>query len=84
MVAPKQVELPFFGSVGRQRGCGFFALAHNLSKLQSAAVLTCWNLLRHKIAEIVSGRKNFKTTAKSVGRQILRKQDLVARIEKKP
>ena len=27
-----------------------------------------------EIAEVVSGRKNFKTAAKSVGRQILKKQ----------
>ena len=86
MVASREVEFPFYRSVGRQRGRGFGSLAHVFGKtlipflrkyIVPAAKLVGADLLEFavpEIAEVVSGRKNFKTAAKSVGRQTLRKQ----------
>ena len=86
MVASRQVEIPFYRGVGRQRGWGFGALAHVIGRtaipflrkyIVPAAKRVGSDLLEFavpQIAEVVSGRKNFKTAAKSVGRQTLRKQ----------
>ena len=86
MVASRQVEIPFYRAVGRQRGRGFGALAQVIGRtaipfLRKYFVLAAKrvgaDLLEFavpEIAEVVSGRKNFKTAAKSVGRQTLRKQ----------
>ena len=86
MVASRQVEIPYYRAVGRQRGRGFGALAQvigrtaipNLRKyIVPAAKRVGADLLEFavpEIAEVVSGRKSFKTAAKSVGRQTLRKQ----------
>ena len=86
MVASRQVEIPFYRSVGRQRGRGFGALAQVIgrtvipflhkyivpaAKRVGAASL---EFALPEIAEVFSGRMNFKTTAKGVGRQALRKQ----------
>ena len=72
--------------MGRQRGRGFGALAQiigrtaipNLRKnIVPAAKRVGTDLLEFavpEIAEVVGGRKNLKTAAKSVGRQALRKQ----------
>ena len=86
MVASGEVEIPFYRGVGRQRGRGFGALAQVIGKtaipflrkyVVPAAKRVGADLLEFavpKIAEVVSDRKNFKTAAKSVGRQTLRKQ----------
>ena len=85
MVTSRQVEIPFYRGVGRQRGRGFGALAQVIGRpafpfLRKYIVLAAKrvgaDLLEFavpEIAEIVSGRKNIKTAAKSVGRQTLRK-----------
>ena len=86
MVASRQVEIPYYRAVGRQRGRGFGALAQVLGRtaipflrkyVVPAAKRVGADLLEFavpEIAEVVSGRKNFKTAAKNVGRQALRKQ----------
>ena len=86
MVASRQIEIPYYRAVGRQRGRGFGALAQLLGRtaipflrkyVVPGAKRVGADLLEFavpEIAEDVSGRKNFKTAAKSVGRQTLRKQ----------
>ena len=86
MVASRQVEIPYYRAVDRQRGRGFGALAQVIGRtaipflrryMGPAAKCVGADLLEFavpEIAEVVSGRKNFKTAAKSVGRQTLRKQ----------
>ena len=86
MVALREVEIPFYRGVGRQRGRGFGALAQVIGRtafpflrkyIVPAAKRVGADLLEFavpEIAEVVSGKKNFKTAAKSVGKQTLRKQ----------
>ena len=86
MVASRQVEIPYYRAVGRQRGRGFGALAQVIGRtavpflrkyVVPAAKRIGADMLEFavpEIAEVVSGRKNFKTTAKSVGKKTLRKQ----------
>ena len=86
MVASREVEIPLYRGVRRQRGRGFGALAQVIGRTAipflrkhsvPAAKRVGADLLEFavpEIAEFVSGRKNFKTAAKSVGRQTLRKQ----------
>ena len=86
MVASRQVEIPYYRGVGRQRGRGFGALAQVIGRtaipflrkyVVPAAKRIGADMLEFavpEIAEVVSGRKNFKTAAKSVGKQTLRKQ----------
>ena len=86
MVASRQVEVPYYRGVGRQRGRGFGALAQVIGRtaipflrkyIVPAAKRVGADLLEFalpEIAEVVSGRKNFKTAAKSVGKQTLKKQ----------
>ena len=86
MVASREVEIPYYRGVGRQRGRGFGALAQVIGRtaipflrkyIVPAAKRVGADLLEFavpEIAEVVSGRKNIKTAAKSVGRQTLRKQ----------
>ena len=86
MVASRQVEIPYYRAVGRQRGRGFGAPAQVIGRtaipflrknVVPAAKRVGADLLEFavpEISEVVSGRKNFKTAAKSVGRQTLRKQ----------
>ena len=81
MVAPRQVEIPFYRGVGRQREGGFGAFAQTIGRtaipflrkyIVPAAKRVGADLLEFAApenAEVVLGRKNFKTTAKSVGRQ---------------
>ena len=85
MVASREVEIPFYRGVGRQRGRGFGALAQVIARtaipflrnyIVPAEKRVGADLLEFavpEIAEVVSGRKNFKTAAKSVGKQTLRK-----------
>ena len=85
MVASRQVEIPFYRVIGRQRGRGFGALAQDIGRtaihfspkyIVPAAKRVGANLLEFAVQEIAddSGRKNFKTATKSVGRQPLREQ----------
>ena len=86
MVASRQVEIPYYRAVGRQRGRGFGAVAQVIGRtaipflrkyIVPAAKHVGADLLEFavpEIAEVVSGRKNFKTAAKSVGKQTLKKQ----------
>ena len=86
MVASRQVVIPYHRAVGRQRGRGFGALAQVIGRsafsflrkyVVPAAKSLGGDLLEFAVPEIavvVSGRKNFKTAAKSVGKQTLRKQ----------
>ena len=86
MIASRQVEIPYYRAVGRQRGRGFGALAQVIGR--TAIPFLRKNVLPvvkrigadmlefavPKIAKVDSGRENFKTAAKSVGKQTLRKQ----------
>ena len=86
MVASRQVEIPYYRAVGRQRGRGFGALAQFIGRtaipflrkyVVPAAKRVGADLLEFavpEISEVVSGRKNFKTAAKSVGKKTLKKQ----------
>ena len=86
MVASRKVEIPFYRGVGRQGGRGFGALAQVIGRTANpflrkyivpAAKRVGADLLEFAVpenAEVISGRKNFKRAAKSVGRQTLRKQ----------
>ena len=86
MVASRQVEIPFYGGIGQLRGLGFGALEQGIritaipclrKYIVPATKRVCADLLEPAvpgIAFVVSGRKKFKTTVRSVGRQTLRKQ----------
>ena len=86
MVASNTVELPYYKGIGRQRGRGFGALAQVFVKtaipfLRKFIVPTTErvdaDLLAFavpEVADVVSGKKNFKTAAKSVAGQTLRNQ----------
>ena len=86
MVASRQVEIPYYRVVGRQKGRGFGAPASAIGRtaiqflrkyIVSGAKRVGADLLEiavPEIAEVVSGRKNFKMAAKSVGKQTLKKQ----------
>ena len=85
MVALREVEIPYYRGVDRQRGRGFGALAQVIGRtaipflckyIVAAAKRVGADLLEFavpEIAEVVSGRNNIKTAAKSVGRQTSRK-----------
>ena len=78
MVVSRQVEILFYRGVGRQRGRGFGALAKDIGitatpilrkHIVPAAKRVGADLLEFAVPEIkdvVSGRKNLKTAAKSV------------------
>ena len=86
MVASRQVEIPYYRAVGRQRGRGFGALAQVIGRtaipflrkyVVPAAKRVGADLLEFavpEIGEVISGRKSFKSAAKSVGKQTLKKQ----------
>ena len=86
MVASNTLELPYYKGIGRQRGRGFGALAQVIGRtaipflrkyIVPAAKRVRADLLEFAVpvvADAVSGKKNFKTAAKSVGKQTLRKQ----------
>ena len=85
MVASKQVEIPYYRGFGRQRGRGFGALAQVIGRtvisflrqyVVPAAKSIGADMLEFavpEIGEVISGRKSFKTAAKSVGKQTLKK-----------
>ena len=84
MVASRQVELPYYRAVGRQRGRGFGALAQVIGRtaipfwrkyIVPAAKYISADMLEFaapEIGEDISGRKSFKTAAKSVGKKTLK------------
>ena len=86
MVASRQVEIPYYKAVGRQRGRGFGALAQVIERTAipflrkyvfPAAKRIGTDMLEFaapEIGEVISGRKSFKTAAKSVGKKTLKKQ----------
>ena len=86
MVACRHVEIPLYRGNGRQRGRRFGALAQVNGRaailflhkyIILAAKRVGADLVEIAVPEIeedVSGRKNFKTIAKSVGQQTLRKR----------
>ena len=86
MVASRQVEIPYYRGVGRQRGRGFGALSQVIGRtaipflrsyIVPAAKRVGADFLEFavpEIAEVISGRKSFKSAAKSVGKQTLKKQ----------
>ena len=86
MVASNTLELPYHKGIGRRRGRGLGALAQVIGRtaipflrkyIVPAAKRVGGDLLEFAVPEVVdvvSGKKNFKTAAKSVGRQTLRKQ----------
>ena len=73
------LELPYHKGIGRQRGRGFGALAQVIGRtailflkkyIVPAAKRVGADLLEFavpEVADVVSGKKNFKTAAKSVG-----------------
>ena len=78
MVASRQVEIPYYRGAGRQRGRGFGALAQVIGRtaipfLRKYAVPAAKRIGADmlefavpEIAEVVRGRKNFKSAAKSM------------------
>ena len=84
MVASRQVEIPFYGGHGRQRGKGFGAIAQDTGRttitflckhFAPAAKSVGADLLEFTApenAEVVSGRKIFRA-AECAGIQTLRK-----------
>ena len=86
MVASRQVEIPYYRAVGRQKGRGFGALAEVIGRtaipflreyVVPVAKRIGADMLEFavpEIGEVISGRKSFKTAAKSVGKQTLKKQ----------
>ena len=86
IVASRQVEIPYYRAVGRQRGRGFGAQAQVIGRAEilflrkyivPAAKRVVAELLEFAVSEnvdAVSVRKYFKTAAKSVERQTLWKQ----------
>ena len=85
-VASNTLELSYYKGIGRQRARSFGALAQVIGRtaipflrkyIVPAAKRVVADLLEFavpEVADIVSGKKNFKTAAKSVGKQTLRKQ----------
>ena len=86
MVASRHVEIPYYRAVGRQRGRGFGAPAQDIGRTAmlflrkyviSAAKRIGADMLEFappEIGEVIIGRKSFKSAAKSLGKQTLRKQ----------
>ena len=86
MVASNTLELPYYKGIGHQRRRGFGALAQVIGRtaipssrkhIVPAAKRVGADLLEFalpEVADVVSGKKNFKTAARSVGRQTMRKQ----------
>ena len=86
MVALRGVEIPYYRAVGRQWGRGFGALPQVIGRtaipfLRKYVVPTAKRIgadmlefVAPEIGEVISGRKTFKSAAKSVGKQTLKKQ----------
>ena len=86
MGASWQVEIPYQKGIVRQRGSGFGALAQDIGRT-AIPLLRKYNVPAAKrmgaelmefpapeVVEVASGRKSFKSAAKSIGRQTVKKQ----------
>ena len=85
MVARRQVEIPFYGGIGRQRGRGLDAIAQVIGRtaipflrkyIVPAAKRVGADLVEYavpELADVVSGRRKIQTAAKSAGGQTVRK-----------
>ena len=86
MFASSILELPYYRGIRRQRGRCFGALAQVIvrtaieflkNNIVPALKRVGADFLKFavpEVADVVSGKKNLKTAAKSVGRQTLKKQ----------
>ena len=86
MVVSRQVEIPYYRAVGRQWGRWVGALAQVIGRtaipflrkyVVPAAKRIGADMLEFaapEIGEVFSGRKSFKSAAKSVGKKTLKKQ----------
>ena len=86
MVASRQVEITYYRGVGRQNGKGFRALAQVIGRTAIAFLrkyvvpaakrigADMLEFAEPEIGGVISGRKSFKSAAKSVGKQTLKKQ----------
>ena len=84
MVGSRQVEIPYYRVVGRGRGFGALAQVIGRNAIPfvckyviPAAKRIGADMLEFAVpefGEVFSGRKSFKTAAKSVGKRVLRKQ----------
>ena len=86
MVPSRQVEIPYYRGVGRQRRREFGALAQVIGKTAIPFLRKCvvpaakrigadvLEFAAPQIGEVISGRESFKSAAKSVGKQTLKKQ----------
>ena len=86
MLASREVELPYYKGVRRQRGRGFGALPQVIGITANpflkkyvvpAARRIDADMLGFavlEIADVFSGKQNFKAAARDVGRQTLKKQ----------
>ena len=86
MVASRQVEISYYRGVGRQKGRGFGALAQVIGRTAipllrkyviPAAKRIGADMLEFpapEVAEVISDRKSFKSAARSVGKQTVKKQ----------
>ena len=84
MVPSRYVEIPYYRAVGRQRGRGFGVLAQDIGRTAIAflrkyvdpaakrIVADMLEIAAPEIREVISGRRPFKSAAKSVGKQTLR------------
>ena len=89
MVASREVELPYYKGVGRQRGRGFGALVQVIGRtaipfLKNHVVRAARRIGADtlgfavpEIADVVSGKQNFKEAAENVGRQTLKSNSVV-------
>ena len=86
MVASQQVGIPYDRGVGRQRGRAFCSLAQVIGRtafpflpkyVVPAVKRIGADMLEFaapEIGEVITGRKSFKSAAKSMGKQTLRKE----------
>ena len=86
MVASRRVKIPYYRAVGRQKGRGFGALAQVIGRtaipflrkyIVPATKRVGADMLEFaapEIGRVFSRRKSFKSAAKSVGKQTLKKQ----------
>ena len=86
MVASRQVEIPFYRCVGRQRGRGFAALAQVIGRTAFPFLLNyvlpvakrigadMLEFAAPEVGEVIIGGNYFKSAAKSVGKQTQKKQ----------
>ena len=86
MVASRLVEIPYYGTVGKQRGRGFGALTQVFGRTAIPFLRTFVVPVAKRIGadmlefaepengEVFSSRKSFKTAEKGVGKQTRKKQ----------